>query len=220
MKTSVFFRFFLIVATLSCMISCKKDKDRATLEQDTSQNLNTLFEMMTGSFNSASQAASDSTYYNISLHMYPIWKDRGNWLYVEQALNAMQNKPYRQRIYYVTSVNDSAYKSQIYTLPNDSLWVGKWKTPEAFNTLHPDSLQLRSGCAVYLKKTGNHTYSGATKDGDCSSELRGASYATSEVIITPNRIVSWDRGFDANNKQVWGAEKGGYIFKKIKPSQN
>jgi hypothetical protein len=27
-------------------------------------------------------------------------------------------------------------------------------------------------------------------------------------------ILSWDRGFDANGNQVWGAEKGGYIFKK------
>jgi hypothetical protein len=28
----------------------------------------------------------------------------------------------------------------------------------------------------------------------------------------PGKIVSWDRGFDASGAQVWGAEKGGYIF--------
>ncbi|WP_340066091.1 chromophore lyase CpcT/CpeT [Ascidiimonas aurantiaca] len=220
MKTSIFFRLFLLAIILVYTAACKKNKDQAAREHKVTQNLNALFKMMTGSFNSAAQAESDSAYYNISLHMYPIWKDRGNWLYVEQALNTMQNKPYRQRIYYVTSVNDSVYKSQIYTLPNDSLWIGKWKTPEAFGTLHPDSLQLRSGCAVYLKKTGSDMYSGATKDRDCPSELRGASYATSEVTITPNKIVSWDRGFDTNGKQVWGAEKEGYIFERIQPSQN
>ena len=57
-----------------------------------------IFEMMQGSFDSKAQAAEDSTYYAISLHMYPIWPDRGQFLYVEQALTAMQNKPYRQRV--------------------------------------------------------------------------------------------------------------------------
>jgi hypothetical protein len=44
--------------------------------------------------------------------------------------------------------------------------------------------------------------------------LRGASYATSEVVITDEQLLSWDRGWDANGKQVWGAETGGYIFVK------
>jgi hypothetical protein len=32
-----------------------------------------------------------------------------------------------------------------------------------------------------------------------------------------DRIVSWDRGFDGDRRQVWGAEKGGYIFGRIVP---
>ena len=40
------------------------------------------------------------------------------------------------------------------------------------------------------------------------STLRGASSATSEVEVHPDRVVSWDRGFDAERKHVWGAEKG------------
>ena len=34
--------------------------------------LNELFGLMQGSFNSEAQSRQDSTYYNISLHMYPI----------------------------------------------------------------------------------------------------------------------------------------------------
>jgi len=45
---------------------------------------------------------------------------------------------------------------------------------------------------------------------------RRAQYATSEVQIYPNRIVSWDRGFDSEGKQVRGAVKSGYIFRKLK----
>ena len=30
-----------------------------------------------------------------------------------------------------------------------------------------------------------------------------------------NKLVSWDRGWNAEHEQVWGSEKGGYIFDKI-----
>ena len=39
-----------------------------------------------------------------------------------------------------------------------------------------------------------------------------AAYATSEVVIIPGRIESWDRGFDADGNQVWGAASGPYVF--------
>ena len=87
---------------------------------------------MQGSFNSEAQVTEDSTYFNISLHMYPIWKDKGNFLYVEQALNNKQNKPYRQRVYELTRLNDSIISSAIYKLPADSLWIDKWKNTNGF----------------------------------------------------------------------------------------
>ena len=177
--------------------------------------LNELFALMQGSFNSEAQAKADSTYYNISLHMYPIWEDQGNFLYVEQALNSMQDKPYRQRIYEVTRISDTQFSSAIYTLPNDSLWIGKWKTPADFDSITKANLSLRKFCEVYLKRLGENHFKGKTKDHLCESSLRGSKYATSEVEIKENQILSWDRGFDAEGNQVWGAEKGGYIFDKI-----
>jgi hypothetical protein len=33
-------------------------------------------------------------------------------------------------------------------------------------------------------------------------------------MVTANEITSWDRGFDSAGKQVWGATKGPYQFKK------
>ncbi|WP_298881655.1 CpcT/CpeT family chromophore lyase [uncultured Polaribacter sp.] len=112
-------KYFISLSILSLLfIGCNNSKPKVDTE------LNELFALMQGSFNSEIQAKKDSTYYNISLHMYPIWKDKGNFLYVEQALNSMQNKPYRQRIYEVTRLNDSIFSSAIYKIPNDSLWIG------------------------------------------------------------------------------------------------
>ena len=57
-------------------------------------------------------------------------------------------------------------------------------------------------------------WAGSTQGKGCSSTLGGASYATSQVTVTPLELRSWDQGFDAAGKQVWGAEKGPYVFLK------
>lgn len=175
-----------------------------------------LIELMTGSFNSAEQVEADSTYYDITLQMYPIWiQDKNNWLYVEQAVTGKQDKPYRQRIYKVVRDTEGAYQSIIYTLDEPENFIGKWKTPEYFDQFDESILKEREGCTVYLKKVGAGEYSGATLDDNCKSTLHGANYATSIVTVKKDVIVSWDQGFDAKGKQVWGATKGGYVFKKI-----
>ncbi len=191
-----------------CFISCDKQPKIDT-------ELSELFTVMQGSYHSETQSKQDSSYYNISLHMYPIWKDKGNYLYVEQALMSMQDKPYRQRIYKISRLNDSTLQSAIYTIPNDSLWIGKWKTPEHFDRIAAEYITEKEGCEVLLTRVGANHYKGATGVYTCASSLRGASYATSEVEITKSKIVSWDRGFDAEGNHVWGAQKGGYIFEKI-----
>ncbi|HRW89883.1 MAG TPA: CpcT/CpeT family chromophore lyase, partial [Flavobacteriales bacterium] len=65
------------------------------------QSLAELASWMTGSFSSAAQAEADTNYYAIELEMARIWPERtdGVWLYVEQAVAAKKEKPYRQRVY-------------------------------------------------------------------------------------------------------------------------
>lgn len=214
MKSIVQYHIYILLLSSLMITSCKKEEK--TKEQLPEEDpIEELFSLMQGSFNSEQQSIEDSTYFNISLHMYPIWKDKGHWLYVEQALNAKQDQPYRQRIYEINKVNDSVFSSTIYTLPNDSLYIGKWRDPDFLDQLPIDSIVKRKGCEVYLSRIGDTIFTGATKPKSCESSLRGASYATSEVDIYPGKIVSWDRGFDTEGNQVWGAEKGGYIFLKI-----
>ena len=180
------------------------------------EKLGALPEMMMGSFNSAEQAANDSDYYDITLHMYQIWpNEEAVYLYVEQAVTSMQDKPYRQRVYKVEEQEDG-YISSVYTLEHDSLYIGKWQEPDFFNKVKPEDLMEREGCAVYMKAQGPASYKGSTDGNACKSTLRGASYATSTVEVRPGVVTSWDQGFDADGKQVWGAEKGPYVFKQLK----
>lgn len=173
---------------------------------------------MEGTFTSELQAKSDSDYYNIHLHMSSIWErsEDGYWLYVEQAVASAVKRPYRQRIYHLYRQDDYTLVSKVYEMNAPLRFAGAHANPELLQGLTKDSLIDRQGCAIYLKKDKDGNFAGATPGKECLSSLRGATYATSEVVIHEDKLVSWDRGWDKDDKQVWGAEKGGYQFIKQK----
>ena len=170
-----------------------------------------------GDFSSAAQAAKDSAHFrDVTLHMAPIWRDRtdGRWLYVEQAMADAARKPYRQRIYCLRDRADGV-ESMVFELPGDvQAWAGAWSDPSRFNSLMPSLLTPREGCSVHLKRQADGSWKGGTVGEGCESTRQGARYATSEVAVRRDRIETWDRGFDANGKQVWGATEGAYVFIK------
>jgi hypothetical protein len=176
-----------------------------------------LKSMMVGTFNSSAHAARDTNYYDITLHMYPIWEDDAQtWLYVEQTVTSMPDKPYRQRVYRLEQADKSTFKSYIYTFEDPKLFVGAWKNKSIFDSMKPSEVILKEGCEVVLKKQKDGSFSGKTGAQTCKSSLRGASFATSEVTVVPGKIVSWDQGWDDKGEQVWGATLAGYEFVKVK----
>lgn len=180
-------------------------------------SLDLLKQRLTGSFASTEQSAADpENYFDIRLHMAPIWTERsdGPWLYVEQATAQAPDRPYRQRIYRLSEPTPGTYRSEVYTLPDNKTAIGAWSDPAKLKDLSPEKLTLRDGCALELSwKEG--AFVGATKGQSCASDLRGAKYATSEATILADRLITWDRGYDTKGEQVWGATKGGYVFKRI-----
>ncbi|QDU65398.1 chromophore lyase CpcT/CpeT [Engelhardtia mirabilis] len=175
-----------------------------------------LAHWMVGSFDSADQAAqAPDDYLDIHLETVRIWTDRsdGPWLYVEQAAATALDRPYRQRVYHL--VRDGAgVRSDVYELPGDPLALaGAWRDPARLAGLGPRDLIRREGCSIWLRRTPTG-WVGSTRGQDCASSLGDAVYATSEVTITATSLSSWDRGFDANGEQVWGAAAGGYRFVK------
>ena len=183
-----------------------------------SKDLKKLASWMEGSFSSSLQAQNDTDFFDIRLHIKQIWKENkdGVWFYVEQAVSTDLEKPYRQRVYHVTQKNDTTFESAVFTFAKPLRFAGEWKNENGLSQLTRDSLDTRIGCSVYLKKKDKKTFEGSTHEKDCGSDLRGAKYASSKVTIMNDKLLSWDQGFDADGKQVWGATKGGYIFIKQK----
>jgi hypothetical protein len=181
-------------------------------------NIEELINRMEGAFDSGEQAAADSAdYYNIVLHMKRIWNDRrsnGYYLYVEQAMERMADKPYRQRIYHITRKDNQTIESKVFEIPDPLRFAGAWNDPALLRKIPKDSLIDRQGCSIFLQMDADGNFHGSTPGKECLSSLRGATYATSEVVIYPSMLVSWDRGWDAADQQVWGATKGGYRFRK------
>ncbi|MBD3166560.1 hypothetical protein GF324_08175 [bacterium] len=194
--------------------------DPEARDSNQAAKLELLQQYLTGRFSSEEQAAEmPEDYHNISLVMVPVWEQRedGPWLYVEQSIAERADVPYRQRLYRLRIGKTGDLISEVYTLPGDPLdYAGAHKNPELLAGLTPDSLSFRDGCAVYLQWNEDGSFSGGTRGEGCESRLPGATYATSEVVITDSSFTSWDRGFNDEGEQVWGAEKGGYVFKKVR----
>ncbi len=190
---------------------------RAITGAASEQDLSRAAEWLEGSFTSAAQAESDERYFEVNLHHARVWPDRddGTWLYVEQALAANPDAPYRQRVYRVWLRPDGVIESTVYELPEPERFIGAWRDPGSLDSLSPLSLDKRDGCAVVFNDIAKDRMIGATSATGCTSTLRGASYATSEVTLTAGGITSWDRGFNDAGEQVWGAEAGPYEFKRI-----
>lgn len=209
-------KLFILIGFIGIMtmFSCANRHLNSTRNAN-QKDLSELVQKMAGEFSSADQAKEDTLFYDINLVMFPIWETDENvkWLYVEQAVTRLIDKPYRQRVYRLSIHKDNIIESRVFELPDPEKFIHGWAQPELFNQINPDSLVVREGCAVFLKKEDD-CYSGSTNDKDCKSTFRGAAYATSHVSVCDDQVVSWDQGWSEEDQQVWGAETRGYIFKR------
>lgn len=169
---------------------------------------------LTGVFTNREQAEqSPGDYFHIRLVCLPIWEERrdGPWLYVEQASDTSLDAPYRQRVYRLRR-SGSQVISDVYTLPDEGAAVACWLDPVPLEGVRPKDLALREGCSIELVAVGDTEFQGSTVGANCPSDLNGASYATSHVSLREGVLESWDRGYDADGDQVWGADAGPYRF--------
>lgn len=206
----------LIIVLFSIFfIGCASTNTKTNSSKDPA--LQEFSRMLIGEFSSKEQSLQDTTYLNIHLSMSRIWDEDKSaiWLYVEQAMDAKREKPYRQRVYKLNHPGKDIFTSDIYTLKNQERFIGLQNDASKKIALTPNMIELKDGCTVTMNKMiGN--YIGGTDADKCPSDLRGASYATTKIILKENMLESWDQGFDKNGVQVWGATKGGYIFVREK----
>ncbi len=173
-----------------------------------------LRQLLIGRFDSAAQATRNRAYFDVTLAVCPVQIASlgGAALYVEQALRG--RAPYRQRLYVLGSGTDSSVEatSRVFEFLDPSAVAGLCDRA-APSELTADMVVEREGCTVTLRWQGDH-FTGATSGEQCLSTLMGAQYATTELTLRERTLESWDRGFDAAGRQVWGATAGPYVFER------
>uniref|UniRef100_A0A832H250 Chromophore lyase CpcT/CpeT n=1 Tax=Oscillatoriales cyanobacterium SpSt-402 TaxID=2282168 RepID=A0A832H250_9CYAN len=134
-------------------------------------------------------------------------------LYQEQALTEKLAQPYRQRFLEIApDFEAKAVRSLSFRPLQSDRWAGFCNKPESLRILQKADLGSPV-CSVFLKKLSNG-YLGETPPEGCPASVRGAVRITNTIELNASGMNTWDRGFDANGKQVWGAQSEAYQFRR------
>jgi CpeT protein len=164
---------------------------------------------LVGRFDSTAQAKKDPSFFEIQVETCRVEVPAlgARVLYIEQAQLAALDQPYRQRLYVLEAGEDPATQvvSRVFEFKTASKYIGLCGKEPA-PVISAAQTEEKAGCAVRMAWDGAQFVGGTVGKG-CPSALSGATYATSEVTLRADGFTSWDRGYDAADKQVWGAVK-------------
>ena len=191
---------------LFLMTSCLPNKK-------TTANFEKLATMMKGNFSSEKQSVKDSQYKNVSLRMTPIWKDKGTYFLVEQALFDNQEKPFSIQVHKLYQKRYDIIR-EVYTLKNEQEWLEKRKASQGYSNLSEADLELQSGCEILIRQNGDGSYSGHSGY-DCHLTEFNAAISSIGIVVTDKQIRLWEQGYDKDWNLLWGSVKSGYVFDKL-----
>lgn len=132
-------------------------------------------------------------------------------MYQEQALSTKLGQPYRQRF---LQIGPSPYSQSVRSLAfrpsNPNQWINFCNRPTRDRILSQRDLGTPI-CSVFLRQVGPD-YVGNTPIDGCPAQVRGAVRITNHIVLHQTGMTTWDRGYDATGKQVWGAQTEAYQF--------
>jgi CpeT protein len=176
-----------------------------------------LAQLLQGRFDTTAQAMMDPRFRDVTLAIcrVSIPALAPHALYVEQAIRG--SAPYRQRLYVLGSGANGATQaiSRVFEFNEPSSVVGLCDM-DGVQMFSPEDVVERPGCTVTLDLQGDR-FVGRTDGRTCLSTLMGATYATTEITLSESSLDSWDRGYNAMDRQVWGSTAGAYRFARRSP---
>lgn len=138
------------------------------------------------------------------------------YLYQEQALASDLAKPYRQRLLEISpSVYSQSVRSLSFRLAAPEKLVGLCDQPDTSRIVEASAISTPV-CSVFLKRSGAD-YIGRTPIDGCPANVRGAVRITNQITLHKAGMDTWDRGYDASGKQVWGAKAQSYQYRRSVP---
>lgn len=138
-------------------------------------------------------------------------------MYCEAARADALWAPYRQAIFQLYEYRGKI-RLRTFEFHNANVekaaFIGAWAVPEAFPTLTKD--HFIATLDIEGAESGG-VFSGRTP-APYPTAVGGAVEMTSEIEISATRLVTADRGYDAQGAIVWGQEAGGrYEYSRVDP---
>ncbi|PSB23843.1 chromophore lyase CpcT/CpeT [Stenomitos frigidus] len=134
-------------------------------------------------------------------------------LYQEQALADELTKPYRQRFLQLSaSPMSQSVRSRAFKPAHPAAWVNFCNKLPADRTVKPEDMGTVV-CNVFLRHSGDD-YVGNTPADGCAANVRGTVRIKNHIVLRQSGMDTWDRGFDAAGRQVWGAKAESYQFRR------
>lgn len=201
-KRFILFTFILF----ACSNSQKRDKDFVR-----------FVKILEGTFSSKKQSEKDPSFHHVNLSNTRIWEDKKEvWFYQELYNPNRTTSIYNQRIIQVKRLDSFTISSTSFIIPDAKKYVNGWKNKDIFDSLTIKDLKKREGCDVFFRKKTSSIFLGKTKNKTCQSIFRKEMvFITSVVVLSDEKITSWDRGYDEKNRQVWGKIQEPYAYDKI-----
>jgi len=175
---------------------------------------------LNGKFSSAQQNAEEPYFDKVFYNAINYKLADTLWIYMEQGTDLA--KPYRQRVYAITILNDTTLQTKYYALKDaKSFVINNQKDfrletfKERLNKITINDLIYMSGCDNTIHKGEDGNFYSKNESSNCGGSYNGATYTTSEFRLYKNMIVSWERGWKADGTQAWGSFRGFYYFRKI-----
>jgi CpeT protein len=142
-------------------------------------------------------------------------KTDGVWFILERFHTDSSDTPLQQRVLHIHGVEENLTEMRVFVWKDPRKAKGLWKNLEEASKLSTADLRLQRGCEMYLQRDATSFFGGT--HGMACSYIPGTSYTSISVRIADQGLALWERGYSADNKQIFGSEKGPYYYLKQKP---
>jgi hypothetical protein len=195
----------LSLFTFSGFLSQSSDGLKSEGKSRLSGDLLLFKKVFSGSFDNSLQVKKDTSTPFLSINIVPIWEEYysdGIWFYEE--VHGHHEKILFQRFYCIQEYRKGNFELSVYDIENPTSLEGAYKNLGAFEYLTPDDLRLYPECAIYLTKKGESDFVGSTVRQNCEYGKRNGKYRTTNLRVTPKKIVRSDRIFGWENELLHG----------------
>lgn len=188
--------------------------------QETNSTVNSFTDLLTGTFDSSSQAIDNPSYLDVTVQHcevkltdLPITLNTGRFLALRQGISTESN-PYRSRILRIFAGQaPGVVRISSYAATQENLLADICSKPESERVVSFNQLAAEK-CTTQASYRDGTFVGGTTGDG-CASSRAGAVRMTSEITLDAQGMTTWDRGWDASGNVVWGPEKEPYRFERV-----